>query len=197
MIRQPIRYAVKRAMFQVRIFIKFGEYPEMLKDPDNGILDLIVTPQKGEYKSLVYKPFKKIVVIGSAETETSALGNFIERKDLDGIHAWLKQQIWYGTTADMEHLRRFWYANFGKRPDFKPNYIVPNMSSIIRGLSAGKGVAVIPDFLSKKEIDAGKIKVIWEGFNLIENTLYFGTRKRTMYSEEIRQIHAVFEKEMI
>lgn len=108
----------------------------------------------------------------------------------------MKMQTWYGTTGDMEHLRRFWHTNFGKRTDFKPNYIVPNMSSIIRCLSAGTGVAVVPDFLSKKELDSGTIQLIWEGNNVIENTLYFGTRKRTHYAGEIRQIQEIFEKEM-
>ena len=181
------------------VIIKFGEYPEMLKDLDNGILDLTITPQKGDYNSLVYKPFfkERIVVIGGANIKTDDLEEPLKTKNLPEIQNWLKKQTWYGTTGDMEHLRRFWHINFGKRPDFKPNYIVPNMSSIIRCLSNGTGVAVVPDFLSKKELDAGNIKIIWEGYNVIENTLYFGTRKRTIYAGEIRQIEEIFEKEMV
>jgi DNA-binding transcriptional LysR family regulator len=181
------------------VIIKFGDYPEMLKDLDNGILDMIITPQKGDYKSLVYKAFfkEKIVVIGGAQTSMEELQPLLKNKNLDGIQSWLKQQTWYGTTGDMEHLRRFWHKNFGKRPDFKPNYIVPNMSSIIRCLSGGKGIAVVPDFLSKRELDSGKIKLIWAGENVIENTLYFGTRKQTIYAAEIRQIEEIFEKEMV
>jgi len=38
--------------------------------------------------------------------------------------------------------------------------------------------------------------VIWEGFNTIENTLYFGTRKKTMYAAELKQIEDIFLKEM-
>jgi LysR family transcriptional regulator, transcriptional activator of the cysJI operon len=183
---------------QFNVIIKFGDYPEMLRDLDNGILDLTITPQKGDYKSLVYKPFfkERIVVIGGAKTKTEQFEKVLQEKNLNGIQDWLKQQTWYGTTGDMEHLRRFWHNNFGKRPDFKPNYIVPNISSIIRCLSNGSGIAVVPDFLSKKELDAGNIKVIWEGYNIIENTLYFGTRKRTIYTEEVRQIEEIFEKEM-
>lgn len=180
------------------VIIKFGEYPEMLRDLDNGILDLIITPQKGESKNLSYKPFfkEKIVFVGSAQTPVGTLKPLLRKKDLEGIQNWFRQQTWYGTTGDMEHLRRFWDLNFNKRPDFKPNYIVPNMSSILRCLSAGQGVAVIPDFLSKKELDAGHIQLIWEGYEPIENTLYFGTRKKTMYAAEIEQIEAIFRQEM-
>lgn len=185
--------------FDFNVIIKFGEYPQMLNDLENGILDLIVTPQKSEAKTLAFKPFfkERIVVVGGSETPTPVLSQLIKKKDTEGIQNWLREQTWYGTTGDMEHLRRFWHLNFGKRPDFKPNYIVPNMSSIVRCLSGGKGVAVIPDFLSKRELDAGKVKLIWEGNKRIENTLYFGTRKKTIYTTQIEQIEKIFLKEMV
>lgn len=181
------------------VIIKFGEYPEMLKDLDNGILDLIITPQKGDYKSLVFKPFfkERILIIGGINTPTEELAQLLKEKNKDGVQDWLKKQVWYGTTGDMEHQMKFWHLNFGKRPDFKPNYIVPNMSSIIRCLSSGTGIAVLPDFLSSKEVDTEKIKVIWEGYTTMENTLYFGSRNRSMYTKELEQIEQIFRKEMI
>ena len=181
------------------VIIKFGDYPEMLKDLDNGLLDLIITPQKGDYKNLSYTPFFKeqIVVVGGIETPTADLDKLLQSNDTGGIQQWLKQQTWYGTTGDMEHLRRFWHNNFGKRPDFKPNYIVPNLSSIIRCLSGGQGIAVVPDFLCRKEIMAGKIKLLWAGHQVIENTLYFGKRKKSMYTAELQQIEEIFVKEMV
>lgn len=180
------------------VIIKFGEYPEMLADLDSGILDLIVTPHKGDYKGLEYKPFfkERIVVLAGAQTPTEEFNELLKTKDLSQIQTWLKAQTWYGSSGDMEHLRRFWHINFGKRPDFKPNFIVPNMGSIIRCLSDGKGIAVIPDFLSKKERDNGNIKLLWEGYNLIENTLYFGTRKKSIYAEQVAMVQEIFEREM-
>ncbi len=180
------------------VIIKFGEYPQMLGDLDNGILDLIITPQKGDYKGLEYKPFftEKMVLVAGKQTPTNEIKQLIKQNNLPEIQAWLKGQTWYGTAGDMEHLRRFWHQNFGKRPDFKPNFIVPNISSIIRCLSGGKGLAVIPDFLSKKELDAGDIKIIWEGNKVIENTLYFGTRKKSIYTEQINVVQGIFEREM-
>jgi DNA-binding transcriptional LysR family regulator len=181
------------------VIIKFGEYPEMLADLDSGILDMIITPQKGDYKGLDYKPFfkERIVVLAGAQTNVSEFNELAKVKDLPKMQTWLKSQTWYGSSGDMEHLRRFWHINFGKRPDFKPNFIVPNMGSIIRCLSGGTGIAVIPDFLSKKERDTGNIQLLWEGFNLIENTLYFGTRKKSIYAEQIAMIQEIFEREMV
>jgi DNA-binding transcriptional LysR family regulator len=181
------------------VIIKFGEYPEMLSDLDSGILDIIITPQKGDYKGLEYKPFftERLAVLAGSQTPVAEFNELLKTNDITAIHNWLKAQTWYGSSGDMEHLRKFWYMNFGKRPDFKPNFIVPNMCSIIRCLSGGNGVAVIPDFLSKRERDTGNIKVLWEGYHVIENTLYFGTRKKSMYTEQTNMIQKIFEKEMV
>ncbi|RZK77726.1 MAG: LysR family transcriptional regulator [Pedobacter sp.] len=185
--------------FDFNVIIKFGDYPQMLNDLEHGILDLIITPQKSDAKLLNFKPFfkERLVVLGGSETPLDEFNTLLKKKDLEGIQNWLRGQTWYGTTGDMEHLRRFWHVNFGKRPDFKPNYIVPNLSSILRCLSRGKGIAVIPDFLSRKEVEAGNVKLVWDGQKKIENTLYFGTRKKTIYTEQIKQIENVFMKELV
>ncbi|WP_025761838.1 LysR family transcriptional regulator [Dyadobacter tibetensis] len=181
------------------VIIKFGEYPEMLKDLDHGILDLIITPQKGDFRSLLFKPFYKerIVLISGSETDTSTFQDLLVANRQEELHQWLVQQIWYGTTADMEHLRRFWQQNFGKRPDFRPNFIVPNISSIIRCMGGGRGLAVSPDFLTQKELHSGRIKVLWEGYQPIENTLYFGMRKKSIYTKQIELVESIFLKEMV
>lgn len=96
----------------------------------------------------------------------------------------------------MEHLFQFCTLNFAKRPDFRTNYIVPNLNSIVRCLFGGTGLAVIPDFLCQKEIDNKQIQLIWEGRKKLVNTLYFGTRKNSTNATEINQIKELFRKVM-
>ncbi|GAO44092.1 LysR family transcriptional regulator [Flavihumibacter petaseus] len=177
------------------LIIKFGEYPQMQQDLDNGLLDLIVTPQNGTQQNLEYVPFSKerIVLIAGNKTDTTALEALLSAGDTTGAAHSLKQQLWYSTAADMEHLKNFWLKHFGAHPDFSPNYIVPNISSIIRCLSDGTGFSVVPDFLCREAIESGKIKLVWEGSDPVENTLYFGTRKKTMYQKEIQQLEALFK----
>jgi DNA-binding transcriptional LysR family regulator len=181
------------------VIIKFGEYPEMLHDLDKGLLDLIITPQKGDQKNLEYKAFskEKIVLVCGSGTNIVSLHALFKDDMISEAENWLKQQIWYSTAADMEHLKRFWQLNFKRHLDFKPNYIVPNISSIVRCLSESEGFSVIPDFLCGEEIESGRLTLVWEGNNIIENTLYFGTRKKTMYQKEINQIKEIFERQMV
>ncbi|RAJ05365.1 DNA-binding transcriptional LysR family regulator [Chitinophaga skermanii] len=180
------------------VIIRFGEYPEMLDNLDKGILDLIITPQKGTSPNIEHEAFSSetIVLVGGKDTDEEEFKKVLKKKDPVALERWLKSQKWYGTTGDMEHLFRFWELNFHQRPDFRPNYIVPNLNSIIRCLSSGKGLAVVPDFLCKHEIESGKVKLLWEGSPKLKNTLHFATRKKTMYPKEIALIKSLFKKVM-
>lgn len=180
------------------VIIQFGQYPEMLENLEKGILDLIITPQKGTSPDIIHEAFSSetIVMVGGSEIDDQTFNAILAEGDLDVLEVWLKQQKWYGTTGDMEHLRRFWQLNFNKYPDFRPNYIVPNLNSIVRCLSSGRGLAIIPDFLCKKEVESGLVKQLWKGQTELTNTLYFGTKKKTMYSTETDVIKKLFRDVM-
>jgi len=184
------------ASLPFNLIIKFGLYPQMQVDLDNGLLDMIVTPQKGNQQNLVYEPFskEKIVLIAGSNTDTSVLMALLENGAITDARDFLKKQLWYSTAGDMEHLKNFWSKNFNEHPDFSPNYIVPNISSIIRCLSDKEGFSIVPDFLCNEALDNGKIKLVWQGTQPWENTLYFGTRKNTIYKNELERLKKLFEE---
>jgi LysR family transcriptional regulator, transcriptional activator of the cysJI operon len=178
------------AQLPFNLILRFGEYPQMLHDLEAGVLDLILTPQRKRSPNLEYTPFTKerIVLICGSETNTQQFDDLLLANERTVIKQWLKEQVWYTTAADMEHLKNFWQTNFDSLPDFKPNYVVPYFSSILRCLRNGKGFAVMPDFLCRKEVANKTVKVAWEGSPHVENTLHFGKRKKTIYANEIRQL---------
>lgn len=180
------------------LIICFGEYPEMLDQLDKGILDLIITPKKGISPNINHEAFssEQIILVGGKDVDVDSFNETLKNKGIEHAEEWLKQEKWYGTTGDMEHLFQFWIMNFGHKPNFRPNYIVPNLNSIIRCLKGGTGLAVVPDFLCRNEIESGEIKLIWEGERKLENTLYFGCRKNTNYPSEIDHIKGLFRQVM-
>ena len=103
------------------------------------------------------------------------------------IGDWLSAQIWY-TTADMEPLKKFWCQNFDKMPGFKPNFVLPYFSSILRCIRNGSGFAVAPDFLCHKDLKEGSVRIAWEDDNKLEQLLYFGKRKNAYHSGELKQL---------
>ena len=172
---------------------RFGEYPQMLQELNSGTLDLILTPQKGTQHNLEYKPFTKerIVLICGSQTDTSIFEELLLKDDRKALKEWLYKQVWFTTAADMEHLRRFWMASFDTLPGFRPKCIVPNFGSILRCLSNSKGFAVVPDYLCRKEIASGAVRLAWEGSPPVENILHFGKRKATAYPEEIKHLEEI------
>lgn len=180
------------------VIIQFGQYPEMLENIEKGILDLIITPQKGTSSEIEHEAFSSetIVMVSGNHIDDVAFNRLVAEGDFEVVETWLKQQKWYGTTGDMEHLRKFWQVNFNKYPDFRPNYIVPNLNSIVRCLSSGIGLAVIPEILCKKEVESGQVKLLWTGRKELKNTLYFGTKKKTMYANETEVIKKLFREVM-
>ncbi|OOV21722.1 hypothetical protein BXU11_16650 [Flavobacterium sp. LM5] len=155
----------------------------MIDGLEKGILDIIITPQIVTNPLITFEAFFKetIILIGGKDMDRQAFDHLLKTADYPTIETWLQQQKWYGTTGDMEHLRKFWQLNFNKYPDFRPNYIVPNINSIVRCLSSGKGLAIVPDFLCKNEIENGSVQLLWKGHKPLVNKLYFATRKKNSH----------------
>lgn len=179
---------------------RFGAHTDLIKDLNNGILDLVITPKKqNEKKSLVeYIPFSKerIVLIAGNKTNVTKIQKHIKSKNLSKLEDELLQNVWYSSSNEMEHFRRFWFENFNKKPAFKPNYILPNITSIIRCLNNGNGLALVPDFLCQEQIFRNQINLVWEGKVKTENTLYFASRTDLKYKKELNTIKNIFTSKM-
>ena len=179
---------------------RFGAHTDLIKDLNNGILDLVITPKKqNEKKSLVeYIPFSKerIVLIAGNKTDTTQIQKHLKSKNLSKLEHELLQNVWYSSSNEMEHFRRFWFENFNKKPAFKPNYILPNITSIIRCLNNGNGLALVPDFLCREQIIRNEINLVWEGNVKTENTLYFASRTDLKYKKELDTIKSIFTSKM-
>ncbi|WP_405576901.1 LysR family transcriptional regulator [Winogradskyella sp. Asnod2-B02-A] len=179
---------------------RFGAHTDLIKDLNNGILDLVITPKKqNEKKSLVeYIPFSKerIVLIAGNKTNVTKIQKHINSKNINKLEEELLQNVWYSSSNEMEHFRRFWFENFNKKPAFKPNYILPNITSIIRCLNNGNGLALVPDFLCQEQILRNEINLVWEGKVKTENTLYFASRTDLKYKKELDTIKNIFTSKM-
>ncbi|QCX38415.1 LysR family transcriptional regulator [Aureibaculum algae] len=179
---------------------RFGAHTDLIKDLNNGILDLVITPKKqNEKKSLVeYIPFSKerIVLIAGNKTNVTNIQKHIKSNNLNKLEEELLQNVWYSSSNEMEHFRRFWFENFNKKPAFKPNYILPNITSIIRCLNNGNGLALVPDFLCQEQILRNEINLVWEGKVKTENTLYFASRTDLKYKKELNTIKNIFISKM-
>ncbi|WP_422858689.1 LysR family transcriptional regulator [Flagellimonas sp. S174] len=175
------------------IIAHFGEYPKMIKELGDGILDLVITPEKVESPYISYTPLFKeeILLVASNMTDTTLLEQYIEDNDWQSFEQELKNQIWYGSNNVLGYSKKFWYQNFKKKQFYKPNYLVPNIISIIRCLKGNEGIALVPDFLSAEALQKEELKMLWEGKQPLHNKFYFATKEPTDLNKQINQIKTI------
>lgn len=178
------------------LIIQFGESEKLMESLENGGVDLILTTRKKTQNNIHYQPFtsERLVVAAGSKTDLSEWHQ-LDKTNKNELLQWFHEQLWYNTASDMKLLNQFWEENFALPPGFVPNYIVPNKFSIIRCLSAGKGLAVLPDYLCQEAFEAGQLTPLWCGFQPVENTLYFGKRKNSLNAEQIEQIESMLKSE--
>ncbi len=169
------------------LITRFGECAQLTEDLNNGVIDFVITSKNSHRPNLTFNPFSKerIVLVAGGKTNTSELDRLIAIDDRNALMNWLKKQRWFATAADMEYLKSFWLTNFKEIPGFSPDFILPHFDSILRCLKNAEGFTIMPDFLCKAEISNNNIKMAWTGYSDLENTLYFGKRKKTIYPKEI------------
>lgn len=180
------------------VIASFSDYKDLLKRLENGTVDVVITPHKTDVKGIKYVPIGKesIVLIGSNSINKDAFDSAISSKNSSEILSLIKREKWYGASSDNEHFKRFWKTNFNTLPDFRANYIVPNFKSIINSLGEGSGLAIVPDFLCKKEFENGALQLLWKGDPTTTNQLYFAYRKNSIYEDQLKVVLNIFKQEM-
>lgn len=173
--------------FQFNLVNRFSGYQQLLTELEKGIADVIITPHKSNDKGIVYLPLFKetIVLVGSKDIDKKAIQKALQSKDNAIVIEQLLSHKWYGASSDNEHFIKFWNFNFGKNPNFRQNFIVPNFISIVNSLKYGSGVAILPDFLCKEAVSKGEVQLLWSGNKKVTNQIYFAYRKNTIYKEQI------------
>lgn len=178
------------------LIMQFGESEKLVDMLENGVVDLILTTNPKESYNTVYRTFtaEQLILVAGKKTDLSGWESIDKTNKEEMLH-WLRSQLWYNTAADLKLMNQFWIFNFGLKPDFVPNYIVPNKFSILRCLSAGKGLAVLPDFIVKDSLEKDDINLLWKGFEPLRNDLFFGKRKNALASDQISWIEQMLESE--
>jgi LysR family transcriptional regulator, transcriptional activator of the cysJI operon len=178
------------------LVIHFGGNENLMTLLQSGTADLIVTTEESVQPGLVFEPFtdENFVIVAGKETDTNCFDK-MDQNDKEARQEWLRSQIWYDTQSDRDLLSRFWKLNFDARPDITPNYVLPNKFSILRCLSLGRGLALLPDFICDEAVKCGDVKVLWRGYHQLRNSLYFGVRRNTLMREQIEWVKKTLMKE--
>lgn len=177
------------------LIVRFESDENLKQLLEKGILDVIITKHKTNEKELDYAGFfhEKLVLVAGRDENVQSLKEKLRQWKMDEAKHWLKDQIWYGTAADMEHIQRFWHTTFNENPNFSPNYIVPNKFSIVRCLSQANGFSILPEYLCRNTDSALPIQIV-KTPKTVENKLFFCKKKKSQYDSEIGTIAGLLHR---
>lgn len=170
------------------LMISFGITKELIAKLPKGEIDFVIATQKTEEKNLIYESILKeeFAIVGSPSLETAAFNKFTRAKEWEKAEDWLLKQIWFAYSSDLAIIRRFWMKNFKKRPAIKPRFTIPDMQVILKAISTGQGLTITADYLTKELLHEKKLKLIWKGHTVTENTLYLVYDKTKVTTEQIK-----------
>lgn len=151
--------------FPAIIISTFGESKALLKKLLNGDVDFVLSTETDNNLQLKFEQIltEELWIVGSTAIDDSDFKKLIETGDLLAAENWLLKQNWLSYSSDLCDIKKFWVANFNKRPVLIPQAVIPDLQTILYGIAKGNGVTVASDMMTRQFIDEKKIKVIWKG----------------------------------
>ena len=175
--------------------LTFGLAKDLVQQLSEGKLDFVIASQKSvESKHIVYEPIltENFIVVGSPDIDLKDFKKYSKGKDITAAEKWLTSQKWYAYGSDLAFIRRFWLANFNKRPKIVPQYIIPDLNTILQSISKGsKGISIVSDYLAEEFVKEKKAIVIWKGIAETSNTLYLAYDKSKVSAQKIKEMNTL------
>lgn len=172
----------------LNIILHNGSNKQLTELLENGSVDMIVSNMQTPLRNIEYHFMgnSHFVMIAGKDTDLSEFYS-IDINNKRALRKWLKNQIWF-STREVEDITQFWRINFRSDVDVIPNFTVPDVYGIVRALSYGAGLAVVPLSICSDAISRGDVHLLWEGYTPMLNKLYVGHRKKTLLHEEITEV---------
>ncbi|WP_143306008.1 LysR family transcriptional regulator [Chitinophaga vietnamensis] len=177
------------------LVFEFGHTKQLLEKQLKGAPVFVVATHTSNDKELVFEPIReeRFVLVGSAQLNTKAFDKHLAAGDMEQVEAWLCAQQWFVYSSDFPVIRRFWLANFKKRPAIKPRFVIPDYNAILKGISCGTAVTIASDYLVKELVKEKKLKVLWKGEQPATNTLYLSYNKQHTTTEQLEMMRKLLK----
>lgn len=159
-----------------RLHISFGQTMGLVKLLDDDRLDIVIATQRINRRTLHYQPLQveQFALVAPADLVLPA------NLSTDEVARWLEAQRWIAYAADLPIIRRYWQEVFKRRPTITPTILVPDLLMILRAVSNGLGVSILPIYLCEEALNPGTIQILWQPENPPTNQLYLTCRRERL-----------------
>lgn len=165
-----------------QLHVTFDETLSLMRGLEVGAFDAIIADQKIARRGWHYRPLltETFIAIGQAALP-------VPREMAPEVaESWLTRQAWVACGPDLPIIRRFWQDVFGSHPSITPRLMVPDVLAVIRAVTLGLGVSIVPSYLCREELDAGLIRELWTPPQASTNTLYLVCERARLETPEMR-----------
>lgn len=176
----------------VRLWARFGETSALLDALGRGELDMVVATQRLPVQGVDFAKLadERFLLVGAADlSPPDAEGTDAETHA--AMERWLATQRWISYGVALPIIRRFWQRAFGERPPLQPALVIPDLRAIGRAMELGHGIGLLPDYLCREALLAGRLRILWEPPEPVGNELWIAYRRVDRGDAQVRLVLAL------
>lgn len=175
----------------IRLWFEFDTARNLSQRLAQSELDIIITPQKTPIEGIEYQYLatETFWLVGSIH---QSLPDNLSPTDSTGdFESWLAAQRWVSYGVELPIIRRFWQQVFHRRPEFRPDLVIPNLHAIVKAVQLDHGISIIPDYLCKKAVEDNFLKLLWRPDPAVRNELWIGFKNIDRNNIVIREFQEI------
>lgn len=173
---------------------KFGEEAELLDLLEREQVHLLISDQKPSSSDYEYKLiFKEHLVLVASPTLALHPFTDITSANMKEIIQWMSNQIWYACGNELKYITDYWRDNFRTNPNILARYVFPSGKDIALALEEGSGLSVLPVYLCQKEVEDGKLNILFPNSLKPEVRGYWVSKRKSSFLYELTLLQTALE----
>ncbi len=179
--------------------LTFGLADELLERLRRDELLAAVATQKPTHADLESVPLfeERLILVASNKIDCTEFPIGRTRGGgarLESREKWLLAQNWFAFSHDLALIRRFWKANFDRRPNLRPGVVIPDLRLLLRALRRDAALGVFPEYLFLDLPARSGLTRLWPEAIAPSNTVYLAWRKDRSARPELARLRALLSR---
>lgn len=190
----PLEYFFEIALERLRglpfrFSVALGLAQDLLERLERGELDGVIATQRLSTSGVEYSKLadERFILVGPPDKAPSDAADG-SAEGLARVESWLAGLDWVSYGAELPIIRRFWQHSFRRRPEIRPALVIPNLHAIGKAVELGYGVSVLPEYLCRSALEAGRLHVLWTPSRPVANELWLAYRKVDRHDPAISRV---------
>ncbi|SDQ92694.1 LysR family transcriptional regulator [Thermostaphylospora chromogena] len=163
----------------LRLRVTFGLSDDLLAALAEGRLDLVISTIRPRVRGVTAEPVfdEEFVLVASPELAAGLPDP--TRQDVPVI----------AYAEDLPIIRRYWRTVLGRRPTMTAQVVIPDLRGVLAAVRAGMGVSVLPAYLCREDLAAGRLVALREPEPPPINTGYLAVRSGGLARPAVAAVH--------